>query len=349
MTDPGIAARNGGGTPSWWHYRGDGIAARDGARLRLPGPPPWRTFHGDPSQPVPPEDDAESDRRLGQPDSRRLRTPDPDECDMVNLALRLRIPLLVTGGPGSGKSSIAYRLARELQLGRVLHWQITNRTTLRSGLYEYDVIGRIDAAGRRASDHSETPAPSVGNFVRLGPLGTALLGYSRPRVLLIDDLDNSDFDLPVELLHVLENGEFTVAELARATRYEPEVRVCTDDPDGVATVRGGRVRCHAFPIVVITSNGERDYPPAFLRHCLRLHLPTPDADELSALVRAHFPPPGDSQLQLIDDFVQHAAERQLAPDQLLNAVFLSTSDVYRDDPEARQRLITAVWHPLMER
>lgn len=340
--------------PTWWRYRGDGIPATDEARVRLPDPPPWRTFRGEPLQSPAPEDDEETDRKLGRTGADLVRRADPHECDMVNAAIVLRRPLLVTGNPGTGKSSIAYRIARELRLGRVLRWPVTSRTTLRAGLYEYDAIGRAQAAaGLHASwrDPGDRPAtdrrePNIGDFVRLGALGTALLSYERPRVLLVDELDKSDVDLPNDLLHTFEDGEYTVPELVRARRQQPEVAVYTDDPDRVATIRDGRVRCRAFPIVVITSNGEREFPPAFLRRCLRLDLQPPNADDLAAMVRAQLPALGDEQRGLIEDFLLRTENDSLARDQLLNAVFLTTSGAYAGDEEAWQRLITAIWHSL---
>jgi MoxR-like ATPase len=328
--------------PSWWLYRGDGVPAPPGERVRLPDPPPWRSFRGEPVQPPPSEQDEEIERKLGRPDAHLVRRAARAECDMVNAAVLLRRPLLVTGSPGSGKSSIAFRLARELGLGRVLEWPITSRTTLRSGLYEYDAIGRAQAA--MASPGTE---PHTGDFVRLGPLGTALLAYERPRILLVDELDKSDIDLPNDLLHIFENGQFTVPELVRVSRREAETSVYTDDPGGEATVRDGLVRCRAFPIVVITSNGEREFPPAFLRRCLRLDLIMPGAEDLAAMVRAQLPLLVDGQRQLIEDFLNRPAGDPLARDQLLNAVFLTTAaGAYAHDREAWQRLITGIWHSL---
>jgi len=327
--------------PSWWLYRGDGIPADDD-RLNLPEPPPWRAFRGEPVHPAPPEEDEEIDRKLGRVDARLARHADRGEGDLVNAAIMLRRPLLVTGSPGSGKSSIAFRLARELRLGRVLEWPITSRTTLRAGLYEYDAIGRAQA-GMSTDTAAE---PRVGDFVRLGPLGTALLPYERPRVLLIDELDKSDVDLPNDLLHIFENGKFTMPELVRVSRREAASSVYTDDPYGTATVHEGRIRCRAFPIVVITSNGERDFPPAFLRRCLRLDLPMPGAEDLAAMVRAQLPRLEDGQRRLIDDFLNRSTGDSLARDQLLNAVFLTATGAYAQDREAWQRLISSIWHSL---
>jgi MoxR-like ATPase len=324
--------------PSWWLYKGDGVPA-DNGRVRLPEPPPWRAFDGDPVQPPPPEDVGEVTRKLGRADTQLLRRPDPQECDLVNASIVLRRPLLVTGNPGVGKSAIAYRVARELRLGRVLQWPITSRTTLRSGLYEYDAVGRAQYAIGRGE-------PSVGDFIRLGALGTALLSYERPRVLLIDELDKSDIDLPNDLLHIFENGEFAVPELVRIRRFEPQVSVYTDDPDRQAEIRDGRVRCRAFPIVVITSNGEREFPPAFLRRCLRLELPPPTAEDLAAMIYAQLPMLADAQRDLITDFLNRPSGDSLARDQLLNATFLTASGAYAEDRQAWQNLVTAIWHSL---
>lgn len=323
--------------PAWWLYRGDGIPATDENRLRLPEPPSWRSFMGEPIQPAPPEHDQDVVRKLGRADTRPARHAERNEGDMVNAALWVRRQLLVTGNPGSGKSAIAFRIARELRLGRVLEWPITSRTTLRSGLYEYDAIGRAQDTRKDAR---------IGDFVRLGALGTALLAYERPRVLLIDELDKSDIDLPNDLLHILESGYYTVPELARVSSREAETLVYTDDPDRRAVVHKGTVHCRAFPIVVITSNGERDFPPAFLRRCLLLNLPLPGAEDLAAMVKAQLPEVEDGQRQLIEDFLARPPDDVLARDQLLNAVYLTASGVYAQDREAWQRLVTSIWHSL---
>src|SRR5882757_3774451 len=193
----------------------------------------------------------------------------------------MRRPLIVTGRPGSGKSALAHMISRELGLGRVLRWSITSRTTLQSGLYEYDAFGRAQAVGSGANT-------DIGNFVHLGALGTALLPHRLPRVLLVDELDKSDIDLPNDLLSVFEEGEFSIKELVRVRDRQPEVMVHAVDPGVKAPIRDGIVRCRAFPIIVITSNGEREFPPALLRRCLTLNIPDPDVERLCQMVAAHF-------------------------------------------------------------
>ncbi|GAB3862239.1 AAA family ATPase [Dactylosporangium cerinum] len=186
--------------PRWWIYHGTGRSVIDLAAA-LPKPPPWRTFTGGPVQPAPPSDESEGARRLGAEQVTR-GIADSHVIDMVNAALYLRRPLLVTGRPGTGKSSIAYQVSRELRLGRVLRWPITSRSTFKSGLYEYDAIGRAQAVSAKL----DTEAADIGNYLRLGPVGTALLPWKLPRVLLIDELDKSDIDLPSDLLNAFEEG-----------------------------------------------------------------------------------------------------------------------------------------------
>lgn len=360
-------------TPAeWWIYRGTG-QLMPGTELRelLPAPPPWRTFSGGPALPPPPPDDEEIERRLGRyaspfMTSQQLR----HEIDMVNAALLLRRPLLVTGRPGTGKSSLAYRISRELRLGRVLRWHITSRTTLRSGLYGYDAIGRVQDSAATRGAYAAFPAhgsstgsakedepperaealPGIGDYLQLGPLGTALLPYDSPRVLLIDELDKSDQDLANDLLSVFEEGQFPVPELVRVRRRQPRVSVLTDDPGGSADIVDGVVKCRSFPVVVITSNGEREFPPAFLRRCLRLRMPDPDETQLVGMVMAHLAENAAEAARdgdLIDRFLQRSQERGgLAVDQLLNSVFLATSGRLRIDGGALEELVDALWHRL---
>lgn len=327
----------------WRVYHGTGL--RNEAVDSLPSPPPWRRFDGEGTVSRPEDDDGDSSRRIG-----RLRTqpriPDSREVAMVNAAIYLRRPLLVTGRPGTGKSSLAYLVATELGLGPVLKWPISSRTRLKDGLYLYDAIGRVQAAGAHLEERSD-----IGDYIRLGPLGTALLPSEKPRVLLIDELDKSDIDLPNDLLNVFEDGEYEIDELVRLGKQQPEVTVLTHDRGGTAVVKDGRVRPRAFPIVILTSNGEREFPPAFLRRCLRLEMRPPTFEQLGQMVAAQFGETDGVDIRgLIGKFLEHS-ERVggLASDQLLNAVHLAaelaTSGAYQTDGEWRE-LLEAIWHPL---
>ncbi|MGC7098413.1 AAA family ATPase [Amycolatopsis lurida] len=341
--------------PDWWIYRGTGrpIHDIDLARL-LPPPPPWRSYRGGPlpENDVPPPDDGEAERRLGTAFTLSDHDVDPDELNMVNAAILLRRPLLVTGNPGTGKSSLAYRIARELGLGRVLRWPITSHTTLNAGLYSYDAIGRVQAAAtNQARLGEEAEEPPIGDFVRLGPLGTAFLSARLPRVLLIDELDKSEADLPNDLLSIFEDGEFSIDELARVRNRQPEVTVHTGDPQRTAVIHDGRVACNAFPIIVMTSNGERDFPPAFLRRCLQLRIENPDHEQLAAIVSSHLVDEnGDYRDVLIQQFAERSkAEGGLPTDRLLDAVYLATSGAYQPDRDAWPRLVDALWQRLTVR
>ncbi|MET9700599.1 MoxR family ATPase [Streptomyces sp. NPDC006529] len=312
-------------TDEWLIYRGVG-EPHDGIDA-LPDPPPWRDFDGGPV--IEPGEaaaaaDSAATRRLGaHRHAAALHRPEPEELEAINAALYLRRPLLVTGYPGTGKSTLAHAVAHELKLGRVLRWPVVSRTVLQEGLYRYDAIARLQDVQIAAGGGAGGAAPGIGTYIRLGPLGTALLPTDRPRVLLIDELDKSDIDLPNDLLNVLEEGEFALPELERVADREPEVRVLTDDGAKVS-VRDGRIRCRAFPFIILTSNGERDFPAALLRRCIQLKLGQPGEKRLATMVRAHL---GEEAAalgaDLIREFLSRSQSELVAADQLLNAIYLT--------------------------
>ncbi|MEV0038358.1 ATP-binding protein [Streptomyces sp. NPDC056909] len=292
------------------YYTGDGIP-RD---VEIADPPPWRTFPR---------------RAMG-----KEFQPPPGLVEAVNAALHLRRPLLLTGPAGSGKSTVVEQVANELKLGDALRWHITSRSTLTDALYRYDALGRIHAQRLGGSDGVDDIAP----FLQLGPLGTALLPSGRPRALLIDEVDKSDLDLPSDLLDVLERGEYEIPELAR---YKDDVVAVRQwGGDERHAVERGRVRCTQFPFIVMTSNGERDFPAAFLRRCIRYTMPQPTIPLLRRMVMAHLRldiEDGSPLSDLITDFVARVEGGEtLAVDQLLNAVHVMSGGSAPDEGHRRQ-------------
>jgi MoxR-like ATPase len=176
----------------------------------------------------------------------------------VNAAIVLERPLLVKGEPGTGKTV----LAREIALGLgapIIEWHIKSTTKAQQGLYEYDAVARL-----RDSQLGDKRVHDIANYIRRGKLWEAFTAPERP-VLLIDEIDKADIEFPNDLLQELDRMEFFVYET------------------------GETVKAHRRPIVIITSNNEKELPDAFLRRCFFHYIKFPDAETMQAIVDVHFP------------------------------------------------------------
>ncbi|WP_428154991.1 AAA family ATPase [Brevundimonas sp.] len=176
----------------------------------------------------------------------------------VNAAVALERPLLIKGEPGTGKTVLAYEIAKAFD-APLITWHVKSTTKAHSGLYEYDAVSRL-----RDSQLGEERVHDVRNYLKKGKLWEAFTAPARP-VLLIDEIDKADIEFPNDLLQELDRMEFYVQE--------------TDET----------IRAEVRPIVIITSNNEKELPDAFLRRCFFHFIRFPDAETLSAIVDVHFP------------------------------------------------------------
>ncbi|MBR9906762.1 AAA family ATPase [Pseudidiomarina donghaiensis] len=176
----------------------------------------------------------------------------------VNAAVTLEKPLLLKGEPGTGKTRLAEELAASLGVP-LIRWQIKSTTKAQQGLYEYDAVSRL-----RDSQLGSDKVHDIANYIKPGKLWQAFTAPERP-VLLIDEIDKADIEFPNDLLHELDQMEFHVYET------------------------GEQVRAEHRPIVIITSNNEKELPDAFLRRCFFHYIKFPDADTLAQIVQVHYP------------------------------------------------------------
>ena len=176
----------------------------------------------------------------------------------VNAAVRLERPLLVKGEPGTGKTMLAEEISKALERD-ILRWHIKSTTKAQQGLYEYDAVARL-----RDGQLGQERATEISNYISRGMLWEAFENEKAP-VLLIDEIDKADIEFPNDLLLELDRMEFYVYETKQ------------------------HVKAKVRPIVVITSNNEKDLPDAFLRRCFFHYIQFPDHETMSQIVEVHFP------------------------------------------------------------
>jgi len=176
----------------------------------------------------------------------------------VNAAVTLQRPLLVKGEPGTGKTMLAIEVAKSLGVP-IIEWHIKSTTKAQQGLYEYDAVSRL-----RDSQLGDERVKDIRNYIRRGKLWEAFEMEVRP-VLLIDEIDKADIEFPNDLLQELDRMEFFVYET------------------------GETIKARNRPVVIITSNNEKELPDAFLRRCFFHYIKFPDTETMRAIVDVHFP------------------------------------------------------------
>ncbi|RME28738.1 MAG: MoxR family ATPase [Deltaproteobacteria bacterium] len=182
----------------------------------------------------------------------------PELRHAVNVAAALGRPLLVKGEPGTGKTLLAHAVAEDLGL-ELITWHVKSTSKAAEGLYVYDAVQRL-----HDSRFGDRDVSDIRQYIKLGPLGRALTS-ERQVVLLIDEIDKADLEFPNDLLHELDMMEFTVVET------------------------GDVHRAKSRPIVIVTSNSEKELPDAFLRRCVFHYIEFPDRELMARIVRVHHP------------------------------------------------------------
>jgi MoxR-like ATPase len=176
----------------------------------------------------------------------------------VNAAIALQRPLLIKGEPGTGKTVLAHEVSKALN-APMIEWHIKSTTKAQQGLYEYDAVTRL-----RDSQLGDERVKDIRNYIKRGKLWEAFTGETRP-VLLIDEIDKADIEFPNDLLQELDRMEFFVYELQET------------------------IKAHQRPIVMITSNNEKELPDAFLRRCFFHYIRFPDRETMQEIINVHYP------------------------------------------------------------
>ncbi|WP_299309576.1 MoxR family ATPase [uncultured Croceicoccus sp.] len=197
----------------------------------------------------------------------------------VNAAVTLRRPLLIKGEPGTGKTVLAHEISKATG-APLIEWNVKSTTKAQQGLYEYDAVARL-----RDGQLGDERVHDIGNYIRKGKLWEAFTSPDLP-VLLIDEIDKADIEFPNDLLQELDRMSFDVYET------------------------GERVEAKERPIVVITSNNEKELPDAFLRRCFFHYIKFPDRETMQAIIAVHFP---DIQTRLVSEALEIFYELREVP------------------------------------
>jgi MoxR-like ATPase len=176
----------------------------------------------------------------------------------VNASIALERPLLIKGEPGTGKTVLAEEIANSIG-APLLQWNVKSTTKAQQGLYEYDAVARL-----RDSQLGDEKVHDISNYIKKGKLWEAFTSERRP-VLLIDEIDKADIEFPNDLLHELDQMQFHVYET------------------------GETIKAEQRPIILITSNNEKDLPDAFLRRCFFHYIQFPDQETMAKIIDVHFP------------------------------------------------------------